>query len=215
MLLELENGETVEDPDPDAVAEAVRGLQFPGDKFAILDNGEGGFMQAYLLEDGDFTVEFQEGSLTRHYRAPFAASVEEVVDAFRSYVVGDNVWRTAFEWKKLWLRESLPDRVLAVTDATYADEVLTSDLPVLLAFQADGDVTSAALDPILAEVARERAGRLIVATVEVGANPAVAGQWGIHRVPTMVVLRAGVLQRVLLGIRPAARLLRDLDEATR
>jgi thioredoxin 1 len=102
--------------------------------------------------------------------------------------------------------------VVPVTESTYGDIVLSGRGPVLVAFLAEADSTCRALRPILADLARDRAGRLVVATVDVAAQPAIAHSWGVTRVPVMLLLHAGVLQRVLRGIRPYARLVQEIDE---
>jgi thioredoxin 1 len=102
--------------------------------------------------------------------------------------------------------------VLPVSDATYHDVVLSGRGPVLLAFMAETDSSCRAMRPILAELARQRAGRLSVATVDVAANPALVHAWGITGVPILLLLHQGVLQRVLRGVRPYARLVQEIDE---
>ena len=99
-----------------------------------------------------------------------------------------------------------------VTESTYRDIVLAGREPVLVAFIAETDSTSRALRPILADLARDRAGRLVVATIDVTAEPAIAHSWGVTQVPVMLLLHGGVLQRVLRGIRPYARLVQEIDE---
>jgi thioredoxin 1 len=101
---------------------------------------------------------------------------------------------------------------IAVTDATYREMVFTSREPVLVAFMAEADSTCRALRPILADLARERAGRLNVATIDVAANPTLADSWGITQVPIMLLFHQGVLQRVLRGVRPYARLVQEIDD---
>ncbi len=102
--------------------------------------------------------------------------------------------------------------VVPVTDTTYHDIVLNSRGLILVAFMAEADSTCRALRPILTGLARERAGRLVVATIDVAANPASARTWGITQVPIMVLFHQGVLQRVLRGVRPYARLIQEIDE---
>ncbi|GIH08279.1 hypothetical protein Rhe02_63460 [Rhizocola hellebori] len=104
--------------------------------------------------------------------------------------------------------------VLAVTDATYHEEILNNRGLIIVAFMTQDDSSCRALRPILADLARERAGRLVVATVDVAANPSVAQSWGIADVPVMLLLHRGRLERVLRGVRPLARLIREIDEAS-
>lgn len=102
--------------------------------------------------------------------------------------------------------------VIPVTDTTYRDVVFASREPILVAFMAETDSTCRALRPILIDLARERAGRLNVATIDVAANPATVQAWGITQVPIMLLFHRGVLQRVLRGVRPYARLIQEIDE---
>ena len=102
--------------------------------------------------------------------------------------------------------------LLAVTDATYRDIVNTGREPVLVAFMDETDSGCRALRPILTELARDRAGRLVVATIDVAANPATVEAWGVTRVPVMLLFHRGVMQRVLRGVRPYARLVKEIDE---
>lgn len=103
--------------------------------------------------------------------------------------------------------------VLPVTDATYLARVVDSPIPVLLAFLKNPSSGRQALYPVLTEVAHRRAENLRVAAIDVSANPGTTERWGVTQTPTMVLLHRGVLQRVLLGVRPAARLLDEIEEA--
>jgi thioredoxin 1 len=98
------------------------------------------------------------------------------------------------------------------TDDTYRQIVLTGTTPVLVAFVNDGNAACQALRPILTDIARDRTGRLRVVTIDVDANPATSHTWGITDVPVMLLLHRGILQRVLLGVRPYARLAKEIDE---
>ena len=102
--------------------------------------------------------------------------------------------------------------VVTVTDATYLARVVDSPVPVLLTFLRPAGSARQAMWPVLAEVAAARADTLRVATVDVAGSPVTARRWGVTRDPTMVLLHRGVPQRVLLGVRPAARLLEEIDE---
>ena len=102
--------------------------------------------------------------------------------------------------------------VIPATDATYHDVVSTRSEPVLVAFMDETDSTCRALLPILTELARDRACRLVVATIDVATNPATVEAWGVTQVPVMLLFHRGVMQRVLRGVRPYARLVKEIDE---
>ncbi|WP_432745707.1 thioredoxin family protein [Streptomyces sp. JH002] len=98
-----------------------------------------------------------------------------------------------------------------VTDATFAEEVLAADLPVLLKFTADWCPPCHQLSPVLAAIASERAGELKVAELNVDHNPATAAAYGVLSVPTLILFRAGEPVLSLVGARSKQRLLRELD----
>ncbi|HZM83197.1 MAG TPA: thioredoxin domain-containing protein [Candidatus Limnocylindrales bacterium] len=102
--------------------------------------------------------------------------------------------------------------VVPVTDATYPHLVFTRREPILLAFMDYGDSTCQALQPVLDQLAHDREGTLVVATIDITPNPTIAETWGITEPPVMLLLHGSVLQRVFLGVRPYARLVQEIDE---
>lgn len=101
--------------------------------------------------------------------------------------------------------------MILLTDRSYDREILTADLPVLVAFGASGDGPSRALGGVLAEVEHALAGKIEVAVVNVPDCPAIVERWGVTRLPTLLLLDEGVLERVLLGVRPAKRIIADVE----
>ncbi|MGI5152948.1 thioredoxin family protein [Plantactinospora sp. CA-294935] len=103
--------------------------------------------------------------------------------------------------------------VVPVTDATYRARVADSPTPVLLVFMPDGGDVRRAFAPVLAEVAQRLGDGLVVATVEVATNPVTTKGWGVTQTPTSVLLHRGIMQRVLLGVRPVDRLIEEIEQA--
>ncbi len=102
--------------------------------------------------------------------------------------------------------------VLAVTDETFAAEVLAADGPVLVDFTADWCPPCRMIGPTLAEIAREQDGRLKVVTVDVDVNPGTQAAYGVLSMPTLMLFQAGEPVKSLVGARPKRRLLQELAD---
>jgi len=102
--------------------------------------------------------------------------------------------------------------VLAVTDETFADEVLAEPGPVLVDFTADWCTPCRMIAPVLAEVAREQAGRLKVVTLDVDVNPGTQAAYGVLSMPTLLLFQGGEPVKSLVGARPKRRLLQELEQ---
>ena len=100
MRLEVESGQVIDD-----VAEADLRRLIEGEDFAILGDALS-YMQCAeeSKEPRTYLLEYQDGSLDRHFRAvegPF--SLERVVAAFASYMRGDPSWQQTFTWERIKL----------------------------------------------------------------------------------------------------------------
>jgi thioredoxin 1 len=102
--------------------------------------------------------------------------------------------------------------VKTVTDATFAEEVLKADLPVLVEFTADWCPPCRQIAPVLAEVAREEEGRLKVVVIDVDTNPETQSAYGVLSMPTLMVFRAGEPVKSMVGARPKRRLMQELAD---
>lgn len=102
--------------------------------------------------------------------------------------------------------------VSEVTDATFAAEVLDSDLPVLVDFTADWCPPCRMIAPVLDAVAVEEAHRLKVVQLNVDINPESQAAYGVLSMPTLIVFRGGEPVKSMVGARAKAKLLRELAE---
>jgi thioredoxin len=102
--------------------------------------------------------------------------------------------------------------VVTSSAAEFPDVVLGSRLPVLVDFFADWCGPCHLMSPVLEQVARELAGRIKVAKVDVDANAGLASQYGIQSIPTIVLIRDGREAGRLVGAHPAGALRSWLED---
>jgi thioredoxin 1 len=101
--------------------------------------------------------------------------------------------------------------VAAVTDETFAAEVLGSDIPVLVDFTADWCPPCRMIAPVLSQVAGEQQGRLKVVSLDVDTNPVTQAAYGVLSMPTLIVFQGGEPVKSLVGARPKRKLMQELD----
>lgn len=96
-----------------------------------------------------------------------------------------------------------------VTDASFADDVLMSDKPVVVDFWAEWCGPCKMVAPILEEIAAENDG-ITIAKLNVDENPQTAASYGITSIPTMNIYQGGQVVKTIIGAKPKAALLADL-----
>ncbi|BDT93336.1 thioredoxin [Nocardia beijingensis] len=101
---------------------------------------------------------------------------------------------------------------VVVTDATFADDVLLSEKPVLVDFWADWCGPCKMVAPVLEEIAGAHADKLTIAKLDVDANPSTARDYQILSLPTMMLFRGGKPVKQIVGAKGKAALLRELED---
>lgn len=105
----------------------------------------------------------------------------------------------------------MSESTITVTDATFADDVLLSEKPVLVDFWADWCGPCKMVAPVLEEIAGTHADKLTVAKLDVDANPVTAKDYQILSLPTMMLFAGGKPVKQIVGAKGKAALLRELD----
>jgi thioredoxin 1 len=93
-------------------------------------------------------------------------------------------------------------RPLHITDAAFEQEVLRSEMPVLVDFWAPWCGPCHMVAPVLDKLAREYAGRLKVVKVNVDENTHYAGLFSVQGIPTLLLVRDGRVVNRLVGAQP-------------
>ncbi|KRV47312.1 thioredoxin [Wenjunlia vitaminophila] len=99
-----------------------------------------------------------------------------------------------------------------VTDASFEDEVLKSDKPVLVDFWAEWCGPCKLVSPVLEAIAAEHSDAISVVKLNIDENPETASKYGIMSIPTMSVYRNGEVVKTIVGAKPKNALERDLAE---
>jgi thioredoxin 1 len=98
-----------------------------------------------------------------------------------------------------------------VTDATFATEVLGSELPVLVDFWAEWCPPCHRLAPVLDELAEEYAGRARIVKLDSDVNPESTRAYGVMSMPTLILFRDGQVVSQVIGAHPKAKLRKLID----
>lgn len=90
--------------------------------------------------------------------------------------------------------------IFPVTDASFDDDVLASEQPVLVKFEADWCGPCQTIKPTVQALADEYTGRLKVASVDVDQNSRTAYRFGVRGVPTLMLFKNGTVVAQKVGV---------------
>jgi thioredoxin 1 len=102
-------------------------------------------------------------------------------------------------------------QIVHTTDATFAQDVLKSDKPVLLDFWAEWCGPCKMIAPILDEIAGEYQDRVKIAKLNIDENPQTPHKYGIRGIPTLILFKNGTLEAQKVGAVSKSQLSAFLD----
>ena len=100
---------------------------------------------------------------------------------------------------------------IILTEQNFEQEVLKSEIPVLVDFWAEWCAPCRMLAPAIAAIAAEREGSLKVGKLNVDQAPMLAAQYGIVSIPTVMVFKGGEVVQKTIGLQPKEQLEQLLD----
>lgn len=100
----------------------------------------------------------------------------------------------------------MSEKIANLTTDSFKSAVTSSSTPVLVDFWAPWCGPCKAIAPILEELATELDGKLKIAKVNIDENDAVAVEYGIRAIPTMLLFKGGQVAEQIVGMMPKAAL---------
>ena len=105
----------------------------------------------------------------------------------------------------------MSDKIVYVTDATFEDEVLKAEEPVLVDYWADWCGPCKMIAPILDEIADEYTGKIKVAKLNIDENPGTPPKFGIRGIPTLMLFKSGNVEATKVGAVSKSQLTAFID----
>ena len=100
----------------------------------------------------------------------------------------------------------MSESIKHISDASFEQDVVKSDKPVLLDFWAEWCGPCKMIAPALEELAVQFEGKVKVAKLNIDENPELAAQFGVRSIPTLAMFKAGEVADIKVGAAPKSAL---------
>jgi thioredoxin 1 len=106
----------------------------------------------------------------------------------------------------------MAENFTVLTEATFDEEVGSSDVPLVVDFWAEWCGPCRKVAPVLEDIAREKVGAIRFAKLDVDDAPGVAQKYNVMSIPTLIVFQDGVAKKRIVGAKGKAQLLEEFAE---
>jgi thioredoxin 1 len=105
----------------------------------------------------------------------------------------------------------MSDKIVHITDASFEQDVIKSDTPVMVDFWAEWCGPCKMIAPVLDELADDYAGRLKICKLNVDSNTQTAPKFGIRGIPTLIIFKNGAVAGTKVGALSKSQLAAFID----
>jgi len=103
------------------------------------------------------------------------------------------------------------DQIVYVTDDSFEEEVIKSDVPVLVDYWAEWCGPCKMIAPILDEISADYEGKLKIAKLNIDDNPGTPPKYGIRGIPTLMMFKGGDVEATKVGALSKSQLTAFID----
>jgi thioredoxin 1 len=106
----------------------------------------------------------------------------------------------------------MSEKIVTLSDATFDEHVMGSDVPVLVDFWAEWCGPCKMISPVLEEIAEEQAGKLQIGKLNIDDNLEVTRRFDVMSIPTLILFKDGEPEVRLIGAKPKGQLLQEIAQ---
>jgi thioredoxin 1 len=110
-----------------------------------------------------------------------------------------------------WRNRDMSENIINVTDATFEEEVVKADSPVLVDYWAEWCGPCKMIAPVLEEIAKEYEGQLKVCKLNIDENNDTPPKFGIRGIPTLMLFKGGSVEATKVGALSKSQLSAFID----
>lgn len=105
----------------------------------------------------------------------------------------------------------MSENIIYVSDESFEKDILQSDKPVLLDFWATWCHPCKMVAPVLEELSKDYAGKVVIAKMDIDENPATPAKFGVRSIPTLMLFKNGTVEKTVIGAKSKGELAAFLD----